>query len=294
MWFLMEAPTTAAGIAHGAAEAARQVGETGAAEPGIVTGSWLTPLYNAHLLREDMFPEEVVLGVVVMLLMGLACFLMTRRLDLRRPSKTQAALELVVSSLQNMVMGLIGPDGMRYLPFVGTLFLYILLMNLVGVIPLWKTPTANLNVTIAMALTTIVYVHYHGIRANGIGGYLRHYMGDPIWMAPLNFPIHVIGEIARPISLSLRLFGNMFGEDTVIAILIMLAAPLWIIPFHFPMILLTIFTSFVQAMVFTMLSCTYIAGFVAHNEHHPPGHEHDTVDEEHGLIMDSPLPAPPA
>jgi len=167
-------------------------------------------------------------------------------------------------------------------------------LALVGVIPLWKTPTANLNVTVAMALTTIVYVHYHGIRANGIGGYLKHYLGEPIWMWPLNLPIHIIGEIARPISLSLRLFGNMFGEDTVIAILIMLAAPLWIIPAQFPMILLTIFTSFVQAMVFTMLTCTYIAGFVAHHEHHPPGHEHDIVDEEHGLLMDSPLPAPPA
>lgn len=294
MLFLMEAPTAATGIAHGVAQGAHQIGETGSESPGIVTGSWLHFLYSGHVLNETIIPEEVLLGVVVMLLIGLACFLLTRRLDLHRPSKTQAALELIVSALQNMVVGLIGPDGMRYLPFVGTLYLYILLLNLVGIIPLWKTPTANLNVTVALALTTIVYVHLHGIRANGIGGYLRHYMGDPIWMAPLNFPIHVIGEIARPISLSLRLFGNMFGEDTVIAILIMLAAPLWIIPAQFPMILLTIFTSFVQAMVFTMLTCTYIAGFVAHDEHHPPGHEHDTVDEQHGLLMDSPLPAPPA
>jgi F-type H+-transporting ATPase subunit a len=293
MWFLMEAPTSASGIVHGAAQAARQAGENGAESPGIVTGSWLHWLYTGHLIREDVIPEEVLLGVVVMFLMGLACYLLTRRLDLRRPSKAQAALELVVSGLQNMVVGLIGPDGMRYLPFIGTLFLYILLMNLVGVIPLWKTPTANLNVTVAMALTTIIYVHYHGIRANGIGGYLRHYVGEPWQMFPLNIPLHLIGELARPISLSLRLFGNMFGEDTVIAILIMLAAPTWIIAAQFPMILLTIFTAFVQAMVFTMLSCTYIAGFVAHNEHHPPGHEHDIVDEEHGLLLDSPLPAPP-
>jgi F-type H+-transporting ATPase subunit a len=281
MLFLMEAATGAAG-------------EKAAEGPGIVTGSWLHPLYAIYPSLEEKLPEEVLLGVVVMLLMGLACYLLTRRLDLRRPSKTQAALELVVSGLQNMVVGLIGPDGMRYLPFVGTLFLYILLMNLVGVIPLWKTPTANLNVTVAMALTTIIYVHYHGIRANGIGGYLRHYVGEPWQMFPLNIPLHFIGELARPISLSLRLFGNMFGEDTVIAILIMLAAPTWILAAQFPMILLTIFTAFVQAMVFTMLSCTYIAGFVAHDEHHPPGHEHDTVDEEHGLLLDSPLPAPPA
>jgi F-type H+-transporting ATPase subunit a len=281
MLFLMEAPTGAAG-------------EQGAAEQGIHSGSWLHFLYTWHVVDERIFPEEVLLGVVVMLLIGLVCFLLTRRLDLRRPSKAQAALELVVSALQNMAVGLIGSDGMRYLPFVGTLFIYILLMNLVGVIPLWKTPTANLNVTVALAITTMVYVHYHALRVNGIGGYLRHYAGDSIWMAPLLFPIHVIGELARPISLSLRLFGNMFGEDTVIAILIMLAASLWIIPIQFPMILLTIFTSFVQAMVFTMLSCTYIAGFVAHDESHASGHKHGTGDEEHGLLVDSPLPAPPA
>jgi F-type H+-transporting ATPase subunit a len=281
MLFLMEAPTSAAG-------------EQGAAEQGIHSGSWLHFVYTWHLVDEKVFPEEVLLGLVVMLLIGLVCFLLTRRLDLRRPSKAQAALELVVSALQNMAVGLIGSDGMRYLPFVGTLFLYILLMNLVGVIPLWKTPTANLNVTVALALTTIVYVHYNGIRSNGIGGYLRHYVGEPWQMFFLNIPLHIIGELARPISLSLRLFGNMFGEDTVIAILIMLAAPLWIVPMQFPMILLTIFTSFVQAMVFTMLSCTYIAGFVAHDESHASGHEHGTVDEEHGLLVDSPLPAPPA
>ena len=150
----------------------------------------------------------------------------------------------------------------------------------------------------ALAVTTIIYVHYHAIRVNGIGGYLKHYLGEPLWLAPLNLVSHTIGELARPVSLSLRLFGNMFGEDTVIAILILIAAPLAskliVIPFQFPMVLLTIFTSFVQAMVFTMLTCVYIAGFMAHEEHHPPGHEHNTVDEEHGVLIDSPLPAPPA
>jgi F-type H+-transporting ATPase subunit a len=293
MLFFMEAPTAATGIAQGA----RQAGEKAAEAPGIETGSWLHPLYAQHLIREDVLPEQVLLSVVVMLLIGLSCFLLTRRLDLRRPSKSQAALELTVTLLRNTVIGLIGPDGLRYLPFVGTLALYIVCMNLVGVVPLWKTPTANLNVTVGLAVTTIIYVHYHGIRVNGIWGYLKHYVGEPLWLAPLNIISHVSGELARPVSLSLRLFGNMFGEDTVIAILIMLAAPLAahlvVIPVQFPMVLLTVFTSCVQAMVFTMLTCIYIASFVAHEEHHPPGHEHNTVDEEHGVLLDSPLPAPP-
>src|SRR5207253_1295786 len=165
---------------------------------------------------EKIIPEEVLISLGMTVLIILAVVLLTRRLDVRRPSRVQAALELIVTSLQNMAVGMIGPDGLRYLPVVGTLFIYILVLNLSGIIPLWKSPTANLNVTVALALTTMVYVHYHAIRANGIVGYFKHYMGDPIWMAPLNFPLHIIGELARPISLSLRLFGNIFGEDTVI------------------------------------------------------------------------------
>jgi F-type H+-transporting ATPase subunit a len=220
--------------------------------------------------------------------MGLACFLLTRRLSAHRPSKTQAALEVGVSALQNMVTGLIGPEGLRYLPMVGTIFIYILFMNLAGLIPLWKSPTANLNVTLSLALIAFIYVQYHGIRANGLVGYLKHFVGEPVWMAPLNFPLHIMGELARPISLCFRLFGNIFGEDTVVAILIMLGAG-FLLPIHFPMLFLVIFTSFVQAMVFTMLTCVYLAGFVTHEEGH--GHEHG---HEPGVIHDSPLPAPPA
>ena len=276
-----------------AAATAGEGGEQAAEQaPAFQTGSILHPLYANHLLNDKILPEEVLISLVMTLLIGLIIFALTRRLDVRRPSKTQAALELIVSSLQNMVTGLIGPDGPRYLPVVGTLFIYILILNLAGIIPLWKSPTANLNVTVALALSTIVYVHYHAIRANGLVGYLRHYVGEPWQMFLLNIPLHIIGELARPISLSLRLFGNIFGEDTVVAILIMLGAPL-LIPFQLLMIPLVIFTSFLQALVFTMLTCVYIAGFVAHEEYHGHGHEHNPGDEEHGVIMDSPLPAPP-
>jgi len=281
-------------VAAQAAAAASGAGGEKAAEapPAFYTPSLVKPLYTSHLLDEKILPEEVLISLVMTVLLILAVFMLTRRLDVRRPSKVQAALELIVTSLQNMAVGLIGPDGLRYLPVVGTLFIYILVLNLSGIIPLWKSPTANLNVTVALAVTTIIYVHYQGIRANGFVGYLKHYMGEPIWMAPLNFPLHIIGELARPISLSLRLFGNMFGEDTVIAILIMLGAPM-LLPFQLLMIPLAIFTSFLQALVFTMLSCVYIAGFVAHEEHeHEHAHAHGHGDEP-GVLTDSPLPAPP-
>src|SRR5437868_7117349 len=190
--------------------------------------------------------EAIAASVVTAAVIALLAYLLTRRLDLRNPWRLQAAVEWVVDQLDGFTRNAIGPKSRTYLPLVGTLFIYILLMNLGGVIPLWTSPTANLNVTIALAISVFVYVQYEGIRVNGLGGYIRHFVGEPVWLAPLNFPLHIIGELARPVSLSVRLFGNIFGEDTVIAVLIALVAPLVIpfkfIPLHFPMLLLQLFT----------------------------------------------------
>jgi F-type H+-transporting ATPase subunit a len=293
MLFLEAAAHAAAAAAHGAAGAA----EAGAHEerPAFHTGSLLTPLYEAHILNAKVLPEEVLISLITAVGLIVAVMLLTRRLDLRRPSKTQAALELVVSSLNNMVTGLIGPEGPRYLPMIATLFIYILVLNLSGLIPLWKSPTSNLHVTLALALSAFFYVQYQGIRANGLGGYLKHFVGEPAWLAPLNIPIHIIGELARPVSLCFRLFGNIFGEDVVIAILIligtMIAVPL---PFHIFMLPLAAFTSFLQAMVFTMLTCIYIAGFVAHEHGHEHEHDHGHGHGDEQGVLTQPLPAPPA
>jgi F-type H+-transporting ATPase subunit a len=276
-----------------AAEAAGAAGAAGAEHeaPAFETGSLLHPLYATHVLNEHVLPEPVLISLVMMFLIGLACFLLTRRLSIQRPSKAQAALELAVGALQNMANGMIGPEGPRHLPLIGALFLYILFMNLSGLIPLWKSPTANLNVTLSLALIAIIYVHYHAIRANGFIRYAKHYVGEPWQMFLLNIPLHIMGELARPISLCFRLFGNIFGEDTVVAILLMLGIGFF--PLYFPMLFLVIFTSFVQAMVFTMLTCVYLGGFVSHGDDHGHGHEHHGHGEEHGFI-EGPVPAPPA
>src|SRR5215208_2084768 len=221
MLFLEAAAHAAAAAATGAAGH-----EAGAAaheeHPAFHTGSLLTPLYHSGILDAKVLPEEVLISLITAAVLILAVYLLTRRLDLRRPSKTQAALELVVSSLNNMVTGLIGPEGPRFLPMIATLFIYILVLNLSGIIPLWKSPTANLHVTLSLAVTAFLYVQYQGIRANGLGGYLKHFVGEPAWLLPLNIPLHIIGELARPVSLCFRLFGNIFGEDVVIAILILI------------------------------------------------------------------------
>lgn len=286
MLFLEAAVHAASAAANGAA------GHEGGAHDDHAefhTGSLLHPLYTQGILDQHVLPEEVLISLVMAVVIGLACFLMTRGLDLRRPSKLQAALELIVSSLNSMLTGLIGPQGPRFLPMLGTLFIYILILNLSGLVPLWKSPTANLHVTLALALSAFFYVQFQGIRANGLVGYMRHFVGEPVWLAPLNIPLHIIGELARPVSLCFRLFGNIFGEDTVIAILIMIGAWFYL-PVHFPMVLFAVFTSFLQAMVFTMLTSIYIAGFVTHDE----GHEHEHAHGEAHGVQTQPLPAPPA
>jgi F-type H+-transporting ATPase subunit a len=264
-----------AAAAHGAAQSAEHAEH----------GSWIQFLYHYHLIPSTI-PDAVAIGVLTAIALGLAAFLMTRDLKLI-PDKRQAALELIVSGLQNFVVDLIGPEGKRYLPIVGTIFIYILVMNLEGLIPGWKSPTANINVTAALALTVFLYVQYQGIRANGLFGYFKHFLGEPLWLAPLNFIIHFIGELARPLSLSIRLFGNIFGEDTVIAVLlgmgILTVGSLTIpIPLQAPLYFFAAFTSVVQALVFSILTCVYIASATVHEDH--GGYEHGEHAEPHGAL----------
>lgn len=254
--------------------------EHGGDHGGILhPGSWLHWLYSYHILPEWV-PEEAAVGIFTAVVLAMAAILLTRNLTLI-PSKTQAALEIVVGGLQNFVTELMGPSGAKHLPIVGTAFIYILVMNLGGLVPGWKAATANLNVTGALALCVFLYVQYQGIKANGLIGYLKHFAGEPIWLAPLNFPIHVIGELAKPLSLSIRLFGNLFGKDTVILVLMGMAiSALGFFPIHTPMYFFGVFVGLVQALVFSLLTCVYIASATAHHEH--GGDEHDEHAEPHG------------
>jgi F-type H+-transporting ATPase subunit a len=139
---------------------------------------------------------------------------------------------------------------------IGTLTLFILGCNLLGLVPGFKSPTSNLNTTVACALVVFFSTHIIGIRRHGLFRYLRQFIGPIWWLAPVMLPIELIGHLARPISLSIRLFGNIFGEDAVLLILFFLV-PL-VIPL--PLMLLAIFTGVVQTFVFVMLSMVYIAG----------------------------------
>jgi len=219
----------------------------------------------------------VILALAMIAILGYLSWRATRRME-RIPRGMQNVLEFAVESLYAFVRGIIGPQGDKYAPLIATFFLYIFCMNVLGLVPFLKSPTANPTITIALALTAFVMVQVYAIQANGLKGYIKHFTGDIWWLAPLMLPLHIIGELARPLSLSIRLFGNIFGEDMVIAKLVGLAVVVLPfsriggniqaipIPLQLPMMLFGIFTSFVQALVFSMLVCIYIAVAVTHEE----------------------------
>ncbi len=196
------------------------------------------------------------------------------------PGTLQNVVEMLVEGINNFVLDILGPQGKQFVPFIATLFIYILCMNLAGIIPGGKSPTANINTTIALALCTFLYTNWTGLRKNGPLGYLHHLAGSPKepveWLlVPLNIPIHILGELAKPVSLALRLFGNVTGEDVLlyafaflgISALSFMDSPIGI-PFQLPFIFLALLTSTIQALVFALLSTIYILLWLPHEEGH--------------------------
>ena len=149
-----------------------------------------------------------------------------------------------------------GPEGRAFFPFIATIFLYILLCNLIGLVPGFFSPTANINTTLSLAICTFVLTHIIGIKFHGVK-YIKHFFG-PVWaLAPLMLVIEIIGHLARVMSLSVRLFGNIFGKEKILGILFALAG-LYLAPL--PILFLGILVSFIQAVVFMLLSIVYFAG----------------------------------
>ena len=208
------------------------------------------------------------------------------------PGPLQALLETWVEHAYNFFTGILGPKyGPQLVPFLGTLFVYIYVMNIFGLIPFMHSPTSNLNVTVAMALTVFVYVQFMAFKELGLLGWLDHMAGSPRdvvgWaLVPLMMPVHLIGEIAKPISLSCRLFGNIFGEDMLLvgfATLGVTALSALHLPFGLPlhvpfMFLAGIITAPVQALVFTMLSTIYFLLMLPHDDH---GHGEHAEEAHH-------------
>ena len=198
------------------------------------------------------------------------------------PGKLQNFVELLVEGMYNFIYTILGEHTKKYIAFLGSLFFYILAMNWIGMVPLGHSPSTSLTITGSLALLVFLYAQWVGIRGLGILGYLHHMAGSPqdvvSWcMVPLLFPIHVIGELAKPFSLALRLFGNITGEDTLIAVFVALGISImavvgapnaWFgVPFQIPFYFLGLLLSTIQALVFTLLSTIYILLMLPHEEH---------------------------
>jgi F-type H+-transporting ATPase subunit a len=215
----------------------------------------------------------MVMVMLIVVFLTALCLFVRSRLSVENPGKLQIVIEDGVRAMVGMLEQWIGPKGPKYLPLVGTLFVFILFSNYLGLIPGFMAPTSSLNVTLGCALTIWVYYHFQGLKEQGIVNYLKHFAlppGAPVWMAPLMFVIEIISHLSRVMSLSLRLFGNIFGEELVIAILAGLIP--FLIPL--PMMFLGLITGGLQAYIFALLSIIYLQGAVA-VEHAEDEHGHD-------------------
>jgi len=175
---------------------------------------------------------------------------------------TRTFVEVVVEALSGLVESTMGPRGPEFMLIIGTLALFILFNNIAGLVPGFAPATSNVNTTFACSLTVFVLTHVYGVREHGIK-YLKHFVGPFWWLAILFVPIELISHLARPLSLGLRLFGNMTGDHLVTAIFFGLIPFLMPVPFLF----LGLFVAFVQTFVFILLSMAYFSGAVAHEEH---------------------------
>ncbi len=212
---------------------------------------------------EHLVPDYIVMSLIVAAVLILFFGLSSRKLNLV-PSKLQSILELIIQTFENLLVEVIGERGKKYLPMVATIGLFILSCNLLGLVPGLMSPTSKLNVTVGCALTVFVYYHWQGIKSQGLFKYLKHFTGPIPLLAPLLLPIEIISHFSRPVSLSIRLFGNIFAEELLILVIAS------IIPFLLPLpfMAIAIFTAIIQAFVFVLLASIYIGGAVAHEEEH--------------------------
>jgi F-type H+-transporting ATPase subunit a len=210
---------------------------------------WLADKVGVHFFTHVLYSWLIMLFLIIVGKLAIGTVKMI-------PGGGQNFFEVVLGGFEDFMLDVMGHEGKPFFPLIATLFIYILLMNWSGLVPGMAAPTANINTPLSMALVVFFTTHVVGIKHHG-AHYIKHFMGPIWWLAPLMLIIELIGHFSRILSLTFRLFGNILGEDLVVAILFILAgsffAPL-------PMMMLGIFTSFVQAFIFSLLTMLYIAG----------------------------------
>jgi F-type H+-transporting ATPase subunit a len=268
--------------AHGeAANGEHAEGHDDSHLPNLLTYvSVVTPDSVDNILVEWNNP---IFAFIVIILTAIFFISLSKDLSARKPGRKQMLAEVVLGYLYDLFTQIIGPTARQYTPFLGSLFLFILLNNLFGLIPLGHAATSAFNTTtFALGLITFIMVQGIALKENGLLGYLHHLAGSPKtgmdWgFSLLLFPLHFLGELVKPISLSLRLFGNIFGEEALVATMVGLGVLITHaavdssfmpgIPLQFPFYFLGLLSSTIQALVFTLLATVYIALWLPHGEH---------------------------
>jgi F-type H+-transporting ATPase subunit a len=242
--------------------------------PPTIAGFLYQKLYQSNILPGflkgkdgETYFQIIVYSWTVIGFLIILSYLATKRLDKRTPGRLQSLMEIVVDFLGNLLDSLIGHNSKKYLGLLGTAFIFILCLNLLGLIPGMISPTANWNCTVSMAIVVIIMVQVYGIKEHGFLGYIKHHAGSPkeiaTWLiAPLIFPLHLLGELIRTVSLSLRLYLNIFGEDTILISLANMGFPL--LPLQLIIMGFAVFTSVLQAFIFMALSSIYIMLMTSH------------------------------
>ncbi len=233
-------------------------------------GQWLNALQPYIPDWAHGFVDPVVItGWLVILFVAVLAYVGGR--DLKRvPRGLQNAWEIGITALQGLSRQMVGPGGERYAPLLTTIFVYVFFNCVIGLVPGFVAPNSTLNSTAAPAIVVFFAVQYFGFREQG-WQYLKHFTGDVWLLSPIMIAVHLIGELAKPLSLSVRLFGNTFGDDTLVAEFTKLSAQLmhsiWVpLPLQLPFLFLALFIAFIQAVVFVMLTAAYINMATTHEE----------------------------
>ena len=211
---------------------------------------------------EAPIPDHIAMQVLVLLILFAVAFVLRRKLSVTQPGRMQQAFELVVQFIRSLLDDVVGHDGRRYLALIGTIGFFVVVSNLIGIVPSFHSPTGNIQVTLGLAVVAFLYYNFHGMRQHGVVGYLKHFCGPILAMAILMFPIEVVGNVGRMLSLSVRLYANMsVGTllEEVFAELVPVFVPAIFMGLH-------LFVSFLQAYIFMLLPAVYI-GIAVAEEH---------------------------
>ncbi len=214
---------------------------------------------------ENAIPWYTVMFFIACILSVVIIWILKGQLSADKPGHGQQTLEVGVLAVRSMIEDIIGPHGLKYFPIVLTFGVLILVSNLMGLFPLFMSPTAATSVTFALGISSFAYYQYIGIKENGLFKHLKHFAGPVGFIAPLIFPIELISNFIRPFSLGIRLFGNLFADEKVLETLSGLAPPYtWFAPIL--LMPLSVFVAFIQTFVFILLSQLYLSE-VSHAPH---------------------------